>query len=107
MSDQIKKGPDREGELEVEERTQTKRPRRYRVLLHNDDYTTMDFVVMVLMQVFNKSSTEATQIMLHVHHKGQGLCGTFTKEVAETKVHQVTTAAKEAGFPLLCSMEPE
>ncbi len=97
---------DLHGELDVEERHETKRPRRYRVLLHNDDFTTMEFVVQLLMDLFNKSHTEATQIMLSVHFKGHGVCGTYTREVAETKVHQVIERARAAGFPLLASMEP-
>ena len=100
------KDRDLQGELDVEERHETKRPRRYRVLLHNDDYTTMEFVVQVLVDLFNKSHTEATQIMLSVHFKGQGVCGTYTREVAETKVHQVIERARADGFPLLASMEP-
>ncbi len=107
MSDQIKKGPDREGELEVEERTQTKRPRRYRVLLHNDDYTTMDFVVHVLEAVFRRDRTEAIRIMLAVHNEGVGVAGTYTREVAETKLQRAQTLAQEHGMPLQLSMQPE
>lgn len=98
--------PGRDEELSVQERTRTKKPRLYRVLLHNDDYTTMEFVVQVLLDFFNKSRTEATQIMLHVHTKGVGVCGVYTRELAETKVHQVTESARENGMPLLCTMEP-
>ena len=100
------KNRDLEGELDVEEKHETRRPRRYRVLMHNDDFTTMEFVVQVLVDLFNKSLTEATQIMLSVHYKGQGVCGTYTREVAETKVHQVIERARAASFPLLASMEP-
>ncbi len=100
------KNRDLEGELDVEEKHETQRPRRFRVLLHNDDYTTMDFVVQVLVDLFNKSHTEATQIMLNVHYKGHGVCGTYTREVAETKAHQVIERARAAGFPLLATMEP-
>jgi ATP-dependent Clp protease adaptor protein ClpS len=77
------------------------------VLLHNDDFTTMEFVVMVLMEIFNKSRTEATHIMLYVHTKGVGLAGVFARDVAETKVQQVVDTAREQGHPLMCTMEPE
>ncbi len=111
MSDQdIKKptgDPDLEGDLAVQERKKTKRPKLWKVILHNDDYTTMEFVVYVLMELFHKTNAEATQIMLHVHTKGKGVCGVFTAEIAETKVHQVTDKAREFGHPLRCTMEPE
>ena len=84
-----------------------KQPRRYKVLLHNDDYTTMEFVVDVLVSLFNKSQTEATQIMLSVHHRGHGVCGVFTREIAETKVAQVSEYARKNGMPLKCTMEAE
>lgn len=77
----------------------------YKVLLHNDDYTTMEFVVQVLMQVFHKSVEQATHIMLNVHKRGVGMCGVFTYEVAETKVEAVTRLARENGHPLKCTME--
>jgi len=77
----------------------------YKVLLHNDDYTTMEFVVEVLRKVFSKSPVEATQIMLNVHKSGIGVCGVFVEEVAETKVEMVHHLAKNNGFPLQCSME--
>jgi len=80
-------------------------PKRYKVLLHNDDYTTMDFVVLVLKKVFNKTETEATQIMMKVHKDGVGVCGVYTAEVAETKVHLVRNMAKKQGYPLKCTME--
>jgi ATP-dependent Clp protease adaptor protein ClpS len=89
------------GEHEVKE------PRKYKVLLHNDDYTTMDFVVEILVRVFHKTEAQATAIMLSVHNQGYGVCGTFTAEVAETKVDLVHRLAKSAGFPLKCSMEGE
>ncbi|GFK94500.1 ATP-dependent Clp protease adapter protein ClpS [Fundidesulfovibrio magnetotacticus] len=82
-------------------------PRKYKVLLHNDDYTTMEFVVRVLVSVFHKSEAEATRIMLAVHQNGKGVCGVFTAEVAETKVVMVRQLAKEGGFPLKCTMEEE
>jgi ATP-dependent Clp protease adaptor protein ClpS len=86
-------------------RTQAKRPNMYRVLLLNDDYTPMEFVIMVLQAYFNKDSEEATRIMLHVHHHGVGECGVFTYEVAETKVAQVMDHARKNQHPLQCIME--
>lgn len=82
-------------------------PRRYRVLLHNDDYTPMDFVVEILIEVFHKNVTEAHVIMLAVHETGLGCCGVYTMELAETKVAQVHGRARKAGFPLRCSMEED
>ncbi|WP_373869339.1 ATP-dependent Clp protease adaptor ClpS [Desulfovibrio subterraneus] len=80
-------------------------PRKFKVLLHNDDYTTMEFVIAVLVQVFRKTAQQATAIMLSVHEKGVGECGVFTAEVAETKVAIVHARARKEGFPLRCSME--
>jgi ATP-dependent Clp protease adaptor protein ClpS len=88
-------------------REKVKRPRLYKVLLHNDNYTTMEFVVEILMHVFNKSAEDATRIMLNVHKKGIGLCGVYSYEIAETKVDRVHLLAREHGFPLRCSMERE
>jgi ATP-dependent Clp protease adaptor protein ClpS len=82
-------------------------PPMYRVLLLNDDYTTMDFVVDVLKYVFYKSTEEATRIMLNVHNSGVGVCGVYPYEVAETKVNTVDALAREHGFPLKCTMEKE
>jgi ATP-dependent Clp protease adaptor protein ClpS len=82
-----------------------KKPPLYKVLLHNDDYTTMEFVVYVLQSVFRLPPTKATQIMLHVHRQGHGVAGVYTYEVAETKVDQVHELAKKYEFPLKCSME--
>ncbi len=84
---------------------QIKEPQRYKVLLHNDDYTTMEFVVHVLKKVFHKTESEAVQIMLHVHNNGIGVCGIYTGEVAETKVSMVSQMAKKEGYPLKCTME--
>ena len=84
---------------------ETREPRRFKVLLHNDNYTTMDFVVHVLRRVFQKSEDEAMRIMFAVHKQGLGMCGIFTAEVAETKVDTVHTMAKDAGFPLRSSLE--
>lgn len=84
-----------------------KRPRLYRVLLHNDDYTTREFVVHVLQRVFHLGEQDAIRVMLHVHHNGVGVAGVFTKEVAETKIQRVEQLAKEHEFPLRLTMEPE
>ena len=97
----------RDDELEVVERRKTKRPRRYQVVLHNDDYTTMQFVVHVLIKFFNKDETAASHIMLHVHHRGYGIVDTFPRDVAETKAEQVMDYAKQNGHPLRCTAEPE
>ncbi|GAA5435313.1 ATP-dependent Clp protease adapter ClpS [Deinococcus aquaticus] len=89
------------------ERTRTQRPRLFRVLLLNDDYTPMEFVVEVLRRFFRKSEQEAELIMLAVHHKGQGVAGVYSRDVAETKVAQVMAAAQQEGFPLRVVAEPE
>lgn len=84
-----------------------KRPAMYRVLLHNDDYTTREFVVSVLRSVFRKSEGEAVQVMMHVHNNGVGLAGTYTYEVAEMKVRSVEALAARHEFPLMLTIEPE
>lgn len=94
-------------DVAVERRIRTHTPRRFRVLLHNDNYTTMEFVVEVLIQFFNKDPAEAEHIMLTVHHKGQGVAGVYSRDVAETKVAQVTRYAQDQGMPLKLSAEPE
>ena len=86
-------------------RTRPKKPSMYKVLLLNDDYTPMEFVVMILQRFFNMNIESATQVMLHVHQKGVGVCGIFTYEVAETKVNQVTESARQHQHPLQCTME--
>jgi ATP-dependent Clp protease adaptor protein ClpS len=91
----------------VQTRTKTKKPSMYKVLMLNDDYTPMEFVVHVLERFFSKSREEATQIMLHVHRRGVGICGVFTYEVAETKVTQVTEFARRNQHPLRCTLEKE
>jgi ATP-dependent Clp protease adaptor protein ClpS len=100
---------DRQAGGEVLERTrqETKKPELFRVLLLNDDYTTMDFVVEVLESVFHKPPAEAFRIMMAVHTQGKGLCGVYPHEVAETKVATVIERARANGFPLLAAMEPE
>lgn len=85
----------------------TKKPSLYKVLLLNDDYTPMEFVVVVLERFFNKGRDEATRIMLHVHQKGVGICGVYTFEIAETKVTQVMDFARKHQHPLQCTMEKE
>ena len=86
-------------------RTRTKQPQPYRVLMLNDDYTPMEFVVLVLQRFFRMSIEEATRVMLHVHQKGVGVCGVFTYEVAETKVGQVIDFARQNQHPLQCTLE--
>jgi ATP-dependent Clp protease adaptor protein ClpS len=98
---------DREGDLATEKKRKVEKVRRYKVVLHNDDYTTMEFVVLVLMKFFHKTETEATHIMLSVHHKGHGVAGLYTKDVAETKVAQVMSYARENSMPLRVTAEPE
>lgn len=96
---------DLDGAVVVEKRQQTKKPSMYKVLLHNDDYTTMDFVVMVLETVFHKGRTEANLIMLNVHQQGVGMAGIYPRDVAETKVVLVHDLARKNEYPLRCSME--
>lgn len=81
-------------------------PRKFAVILHNDDYTTMEFVIEVLERFFQKSRDEAMSIMLRVHKQGQGVAGVYSRDIAETKAHQVTQLARSKGFPLLCTVEP-
>ena len=97
---------ERDEEFAVEERRKTRRPRKWRVLLHNDDFTTMDFVVHVLVSHFHKGPAEAISIMLQVHRKGVGVAGVYSKEVAETKVAEVTDEARANGMPLKVTAEP-
>jgi ATP-dependent Clp protease adaptor protein ClpS len=92
-------------EVETGIREDVREPRMYKVLLLNDDYTTMEFVVAVLINVFHKSQEAATHIMLNVHRRGSGLCGVYTRDVAETKVERVHSLARENGYPLRCTME--
>jgi ATP-dependent Clp protease adaptor protein ClpS len=100
---------DRQTGGEVLERTrhQVKKPEMFKVLLLNDDYTTMDFVIEILEAVFHKQPAEAYRIMMAVHTQGKGLCGVYPHEVAETKVSSVVERARSSGFPLLAAMEPE
>ena len=102
-------GADQQTDGEILERTkqETKKPDLYKVVLLNDDYTTMDFVVEVLEAIFHKQPAEAFRIMMMVHTQGKGLCGVYPHEVAETKVQAVLEVAREHGFPLRAAMEPE
>ncbi len=93
--------------VEPKTKTKTARPPFYKVMLLNDDYTPMDFVVFILKQVFHKRHEEAIQIMLEVHNRGSGTCGVFTRDVAETKVEQVVALARKNEHPLQCVMEKE
>ena len=103
MTDQT---PQRSNQLAVEEaRPELKRPPRYQVVLLNDDYTPMDFVVEILEQIFTMDRTSATRVMLEVHTRGKGICGIFTYEIAETKVAQVNSYARQHQHPLLCTLE--
>ena len=111
--DPSKDDNDNEGEgdtqtgIVTKTRPKTKKPSLYKVLLLNDDYTPMEFVVYILERFFNKGPEEATRIMLHVHQKGVGICGVYTYEVAETKVTQVMSFARQHQHPLQCTMEKE
>ena len=97
--------PQREELPVAESEEKTEEPPLFKVLLHNDDYTTMDFVVHVLQTIFNMTEDQAIQVMLNVHVKGIGIAGTYTYEVAEMKVAKTTAIAREHEFPLLCTME--
>lgn len=112
MSDERKGGDDDDDGhsntgVVVKPRPKVKKPSMYKVLMLNDDYTPMEFVVHVLEKFFGKSAEEATQIMLHVHQKGVGICGVFTFEIAETKVNQTMELARKNQHPLQCTLEKE
>jgi ATP-dependent Clp protease adaptor protein ClpS len=95
------------GEVLEKAKPKARKPDLFKVVLHNDDYTTMQFVIEVLEQIFDKSPAEAFRIMMHVHTRGHGVCGSYTHEVAETKVSLVHDRAQGAGFPLRASMEED
>jgi ATP-dependent Clp protease adaptor protein ClpS len=97
---------DGEQELLEQQRIRSKKPPLFRVLIHDDDFTTMDFVVEILVTVFHHPRAEAVRIMLDVHHRGIGLAGVYPHELAETKAARVTEAARANEFPLLCTVEP-
>lgn len=107
MSDQNSPQPDNESTTIERLETKLVPPSMYNVLLHNDDYTPMDFVIDVLQRFFHLDNENATEVMLNVHYKEVGICGTFSAEIAETKVIQVTNYAKQNEHPLRCSMEKE
>ena len=90
---------------EIENEIALDEPPMYRVILHNDDYTTMEFVVHILTMIFHKSEQESERIMLDVHKKGKGVCGVYTREIAQTKVEQVRVLAKQNQYPLLATYE--
>ena len=90
-----------------ESKARLQKPPRYKVLIHNDDYTTMEFVVYILTGIFRHSQASATRIMLHIHKQGVGVAGIYSKEIAETRVAQVLEIARESGHPLQCTMEQE
>lgn len=92
-------------EIEKQEKQKTQEPPKYKVILINDNYTTFDFVIQVLVSIFNKNVADAVNITTDVHKKGSGLCGIYPREIAETKVEMVKNAGDEAGFPLRCHME--
>ncbi len=96
-----------EGSVLTDEIVEVKEPQLYKVLLHNDDYTTMEFVISILENVFHRSTNDATQIMLNVHNEGVGIAGVYTKEICETKISVVHQLAKKNEFPLRCSMETD
>ena len=101
------RGDTAQGGVVTETKVKTKKPSMYKVLMLNDDYTPMEFVVYVLQKFFGKGGDEATQIMLHVHQKGVGICGVYSYEVAETKVTQVMNFARKNEHPLQCTLEKD
>jgi ATP-dependent Clp protease adaptor protein ClpS len=106
-SDEKRGAPKRQESVDVKERAVTKRPPLYKVLLHNDDYTTKEFVVMVLQAVFHLGEVDANRVMLHVHENGVGVAGVYPFEIAETKIAKTMQLARRYEYPLQLSMEPE
>lgn len=102
-----KTGSSTKESVKTKVREETRKPPMYRVLLHNDDYTTMEFVVQVLEQIFHRSGSDAVQIMLNVHQQGMGTAGVYSAEIAETKIDSVHSVAQKQGYPLKCTMEEE
>lgn len=98
---------DEESDVAIVDKQKIQRPPKYKVLLHNDDYTTMEFVVLILKMFFNKNHQEAFAVMMEVHNNGHGICGIYTKEIAETKAMKVQQYSRENGHPLKCTTEPE
>ena len=105
MSDQHDRDTDIDHGTITETEKKTKQPPLYKVLLHNDDYTTMEFVIYVLESIFHKSPSDAMRIMLHVHNNGFGVCGVYTHEIAETKITRVHDLASQYEYPLKATME--
>ncbi|MDB4330236.1 ATP-dependent Clp protease adaptor ClpS [bacterium] len=103
----VERDNNEEGGVATKDRIKVKKPSLYKVLLHNDDYTSMEFVVYILKSVFGKSEGVANQITMNIHEKGTGICGVYTFEISETKQRRIMTEAKENGFPLLCTIEKE
>ena len=100
---------DEQGDVIIkdESKSRLEKPPRYKVMILNDDYTTMEFVVYILTNIFRHSQASATRIMLHIHKQGVGIAGIYSKEIAETRVAQVLELSRESGHPLQCTMEPE
>lgn len=98
---------DQDSDTAVVEKTKAKPPKKYKVILHNDDYTTMEFVIYILQSIFHKTIEEAESIMMEVHVKGAGVCGIYSREIAETKALKVVNLAKSNNHPLECTIEPE
>ena len=101
------KDPKQDGQVLTRKKSKTAKPRLYKVLLHNDDYTPMEFVIAVLTHIFRLGEVDATRIMLHVHNSGVGVAGLFTHEIAETKMQHVLSNARRQEYPLQCTIEPE
>ena len=102
-----KKNPATRRDEQTMVKERTKRPRRHKVVLHNDDFTPMEFVVEILESVYNRTAAESTRIMLSVHRSGIGIAGIFSREIAEAKAIKTVRFARESGYPLLCTTEPE
>lgn len=99
--------PKKQKDILVKDRQKIDRPKKYKVVLYNDDYTPMNLVTSILMSVFNKGNQEAYSIMMNVHKRGKGIAGTYSKQIAETKVSAAKNIARENGSPLHCEAEPE
>lgn len=99
--------PTRREEGETLTKPKEKKPPRYKVIIHNDDFTTMEFVTWILQTIFKHTPASSTRLMLQIHRTGIGVAGVYVKEIAETRVDQTLTLARDAGFPLQCTMEPE
>jgi ATP-dependent Clp protease adaptor protein ClpS len=99
--------PKKQKDILVKDRQKIDRPKKYKVVLYNDDYTPMELVISILKEVFNKGGQEARSITMHVHTKGKGIAGTYSKQIAETKVTTAQGIARENGAPLYCEAEPE